>query len=135
MLNATTWTLVLRWRRNTRTLREKILILQFNLTKMVFLNWVTTSLVSRSSPSPQTNNSNLASEQNNPLLNEPSPLARAKEVLAANGSLSEASLLLEAAIQKNDLGVGGYEAWILLGETHSMDEREEAAIRALHTGI
>ncbi len=42
-----------------------------------------------------------------------------------NGSLTEAALLLEAAIQKGDLGVSGYEAWILLGETWSMDEREE----------
>lgn len=68
-------------------------------------------------------------------MNETSPLERAKELLAANGSLSEAALLLEAAIQKNDLGKGGYEAWILLGETHSMDEREEAAIKALQAGV
>lgn len=74
-------------------------------------------------------------EQNNPFIEHPSALARAKELLASNGSLSEAALLLEAAIQQNDLGEGGYEAWILLGETHSMDEREEAAIRALDTGV
>ena len=42
---------------------------------------------------------------------------------------------LEAAIQRNDLGEGGYEAWILLGETRSMDEREEAGMRALTEGV
>ena len=56
-------------------------------------------------------------------------------MLAQNGSLSEAALLLEAAIQHGDLGEGGYEAWILLGETRSMDERDEAAMRALHEGV
>lgn len=68
-------------------------------------------------------------------MNEASPLARAKELLASNGSLTQAALLFEAAIQKGDLGEGGYEAWILLGETHSMDEREESAIRALAAGV
>lgn len=43
--------------------------------------------------------------------------------------------MLEAAIQKGDLGQGGYEAWVLLGEVRSMDEREEAAMRALHEGV
>ena len=76
-----------------------------------------------------------STEQNNPFLSHPSPLAQAKELLSQNGSLTEAALLLEAAIQKNDLGTGGYEAWVLLGETWSMDEREEAAMRALDTGV
>lgn len=56
-------------------------------------------------------------------------------MLAQNGSLSEAARLIEAAIQKGDLGAGGFEAWILLGETRSMDEREEAAMRALREGV
>lgn len=43
--------------------------------------------------------------------------------------------MIEAAIQQGDHGVGGYEAWILLGETRSMDEREEAAMRALSEGV
>jgi peroxin-5 len=76
-----------------------------------------------------------SSESQNPLSSTPSPLERAKELLASNGSLSETSLLLEAAIQQSDFGEGGYEAWILLGETLSMDEKEEAAIRALQTGV
>lgn len=78
-------------------------------------------------------------EQSNPYL-DPSasaqnPLQDAKDLLARNGSLTEAALLLEAAIQKWDLGIGGYEAWILLGETRNMDEREEAGLRALAEGV
>ncbi|KAI0369650.1 TPR-like protein [Pilatotrama ljubarskyi] len=64
-----------------------------------------------------------------------SSLQEAKDLLARNGSLSEAALLLEAAIQHGDLGEGGYEAWILLGETRSMDERDDAAMRALTEGV
>ncbi|KIJ49700.1 hypothetical protein M422DRAFT_28063 [Sphaerobolus stellatus SS14] len=75
-------------------------------------------------------------ESSNPYLAEPSGhLARAKQLLEENGSLTEAALLLEAAIQKGDLGEGGYEAWILLGDTRSMDEREEAGMRALREGV
>ncbi|KAH7924256.1 TPR-like protein [Leucogyrophana mollusca] len=64
-----------------------------------------------------------------------SPLAEAKALLERNGSLSEAALLLEAAIQKGELGEGGYEAWILLGETRNMDEREDLGMRALVEGV
>jgi peroxin-5 len=64
-----------------------------------------------------------------------SPLTDAKMLLEQNGPLSEATLLLEAAIQKGDLGEGGYEAWILLGETRNMDEHEEAGMRALSEGV
>ncbi len=64
-----------------------------------------------------------------------SSLQEAKDLLARNGSLSEAALLLEAAIQNSDLGEGGYEAWILLGETRSMDERDDVAMPALMEGI
>ena len=56
-------------------------------------------------------------------------------MLDQNASLSEIALLLEAAIQKGDLGQGGYEAWILLGETRNMDEREEAGMKALTEGV
>ena len=62
-------------------------------------------------------------------------LDEAKAMLAQNGSLSEAALLLEAAIQKGELGEGGYEAWILLGETRNMDEREDLGMRALAEGV
>lgn len=76
-------------------------------------------------------------EPNNPNLALPGQelLARAKEYLANNGSLSEAALLFEAAIQKGELGEGGYEAWILLGETRSMDEREDIGLLALRQGV
>lgn len=43
--------------------------------------------------------------------------------------------MLEAAIQKGELGEGGYEAWILLGETRSMDEREDVGLLALRQGV
>ena len=62
-------------------------------------------------------------------------MERAKILLAENGSLSEAALMLEAAIQKGELGEGGYEAWILLGEARNMDEREEMGIKALMEGV
>jgi peroxin-5 len=64
-----------------------------------------------------------------------SPLALAKQMLEQNTSLSQVALLLEAAIQKGELGEGGYEAWILLGETRNMDEREEAGMKALTEGV
>jgi peroxin-5 len=64
-----------------------------------------------------------------------SPLALARQMLEQNESLSEVALLLEAAIQKDELGEDGYEAWILLGETRNMDEREEAGMKALTEGV
>jgi len=78
-------------------------------------------------------------EENNkyldPSSSTQSPLALAKQMLEQNASLSEVALLLEAAIQKGELGEGGYEAWILLGETRNMDEREEAGMKALTEGV
>jgi len=43
--------------------------------------------------------------------------------------------MLEAAIQKGELGEGGYEAWVLLGEARNMDEREDMGIKALAEGV
>ena len=62
-------------------------------------------------------------------------LEQARALLRSSGSLTEAALMIEAAIQQGELGEGGYEAWIFLGETRSMDEREEAAMRALKEGV
>lgn len=79
-----------------------------------------------------------STERQNPYLEAPPQeplLERAKALLAQNGSLSEAARMIEAAIQRGDLGAGGFEAWILLGETRSMDEREDAAMRALREGV
>jgi len=64
-----------------------------------------------------------------------SALDEAKALLEHGGPLSEISLLLEAAIQKGELGEGGYETWILLGETKNMDEREDFGVRALAEGV
>lgn len=77
-------------------------------------------------------------DANNKYLESPSTrssLADAKALLEQNGTLSEIALLLEAAIQKDELGEGGYETWILLGEVRNMDEREEAGMRALVEGV
>ncbi|KJA27897.1 hypothetical protein HYPSUDRAFT_130657 [Hypholoma sublateritium FD-334 SS-4] len=77
-------------------------------------------------------------EKNNKYLDPTSSrslLDDAKALLDQNGSLSEAALMLEAAIQQGELGEGGYETWILLGETRNMDEREEAGMRALLEGV
>ena len=77
-------------------------------------------------------------EKNNKYMAEPSNrslLDDAKALLEQNGSLSEAALMIEAAIQKGQLGEGNYEAWILLGETRNMDEQEEVGIRALLEGV
>ena len=43
--------------------------------------------------------------------------------------------MLEAAIQNGEMGEGGYEAWILLGEARNMDEREDTGIKALTEGV
>ncbi|KAF5326212.1 hypothetical protein D9611_000345 [Ephemerocybe angulata] len=76
-------------------------------------------------------------EKTNPYSQSPSRslLGDAKALLEQNGSLSEAALMLEAAIQQGDLGEGGYEAWVLLGETRNMDEREDAGMKALLQGV
>ncbi|THH02071.1 hypothetical protein EW026_g733 [Hermanssonia centrifuga] len=71
----------------------------------------------------------------NPSASTSSYLIDAKALLDAGGSLTEAALMFEAAIQKGDLGEGGYEAWILLGEVRNMDEREEPGMRALMEGV
>lgn len=78
-----------------------------------------------------------SAEKNNKFLESSSRsyLSDAKQLLESNGSLSEAALMLEAAIQRGEYGEGGFEAWILLGETRNMDEREEAGMRALLEGV
>lgn len=77
-------------------------------------------------------------EQNNKHLSHTSSrsfLQDAKNLLESGGSLGEVGLLLEAAIQRGELGEGGYETWLLLGETKSMDEREEPAMQAFSEGV
>ncbi len=95
--------------------------------------------VSTSLPQALTIDTHVILDPNNkylgPTTSTRSPLADAKYLLDNNGSLSEATLLLEAAIQKGELGEGGYEAWILLGDTRTMDEHEDAGMRALLEGV
>jgi peroxin-5 len=94
----------------------------------LFSSCFKTSLIT-STPCPEKENKYLDPSLNQSLLQD------AKDLLSQNGSLSEAGLLLEAAIQKGELGEGGYETWILLGETRNMDEREEAGMKALMEGV
>lgn len=76
-------------------------------------------------------------EKNNQYVNKPNTsLSKAKEMLASGQvSLSEVARMFEAAIQEGDLGEGGYEAWILLGEVRSMDEREGPGLAAFREGV
>lgn len=76
-------------------------------------------------------------ETNNPCVNDPNTsLSKAKEMLSSGqASLSEVARMFEAAIQQGDLGEGGYEAWIILGEVRSMDEREDLGLTALKEGV
>ncbi|KAF8713741.1 Tetratricopeptide repeat, partial [Rhizoctonia solani] len=81
-------------------------------------------------------------DEKNPHLEEQgdprSFLDDAKAILAhpsGTGSLREAGLLLEAAIQRGQLGEGGYESWVLLGEVRGMDEREAEGLIALREGV
>jgi len=88
-----------------------------------------TSITTRDTKLTEKNNKYMAEPSNRSLLDD------AKALLEQNGSLSEAALMIEAAIQKGQLGEGNYEAWILLGETRNMDEQEEVGIRALLEGV
>lgn len=84
----------------------------------------------------------------NPFLTHPDPLAEGLKLLADGGSLSDATLLFEAATQRSvEGGTGGEadevsrearersEAWRRLGEAHAMNEMEVPAIRALEKAI
>jgi peroxin-5 len=63
-------------------------------------------------------------------------LSTAKALLASpTPSLTHVALMLEAAIQQNDLGEEGYEAWVLLGEVLGMDEKEESGLLALREAV
>jgi peroxin-5 len=71
---------------------------------------------------------------NNPFLSNPTftLLATAKSLLMSpSSSLPEISLMLEGAIRQGDLGRHGWEAWLLLGEVETMNERPEQGLSAL----
>lgn len=91
-------------------------------------------------------------EQGNPHSAEPNTLQRALSLLQSGGSLTEATLLLEATLssgtaaeqalspssQQNEgiptLAGGEAAVWVLLGQIQAMDEKEVAAVRALEEG-
>lgn len=56
------------------------------------------------------------------------PFAEGQRLLREGGPLSEPALAFEAAAQQAPHNA---KAWLWLGYTHAMDEKEEAAIRAL----
>ncbi|KAI8967554.1 hypothetical protein BDF20DRAFT_829366 [Mycotypha africana] len=71
-------------------------------------------------------------EVNNPFLNHPDPLAEGLQLLESGGSLSNAAMAFEAAVQKDP---GNSEAWTHLGNVQAQNEKEEPAIRALERAI
>jgi peroxin-5 len=68
----------------------------------------------------------------NPYLTSPDPLAEGMRLLDNGGSLSEAALAFEAAVQKDP---GNSQAWMHLGNVQAQNEKEEPAIRALEKAI
>ncbi|KAF9978488.1 Peroxisomal membrane signal receptor PTS1 [Actinomortierella ambigua] len=71
-------------------------------------------------------------EPNNPYLNHPNPLEEGARLVAQGGSLSEAALCFEAAVQKDG---NNSHAWMMLGNTQAQNEKEEPAIRALERAV
>jgi hypothetical protein len=92
----------------------------------------------------------IVTAQENPHANNQQSLKQALHILSTGGSLTEAALLLEAALssgtaaqqasQLSESGgqtllAGGEAAvWTLLGQTQAMDEKETSAVRALEEG-
>jgi peroxin-5 len=72
-------------------------------------------------------------EPNNAYLNHADPLAEAKRLLQEGGTLQQASLAFEAALQKEHRESS--EVWLALGELQAEIEKETAAIRALEQAI
>lgn len=113
-------------------------------------SWETTSLVSLSIASHGVHLIPSVA-QDNPHANDAHSLQRALDILSAGGSLTEACLLLEAALASGTaeaqaaqlsaeqgsasmLAGGEAAVWTLLGQTQAMDEKETAAVRALEEG-
>lgn len=71
-------------------------------------------------------------ETHNPFLTHPDPMSEGMRLLDQGGSLSEAALAFEAALQTNP---GNSEAWMHLGNVQAQNEKEEPAIRALEKAI
>lgn len=71
-------------------------------------------------------------EQNNPYLSYGDPLAVGVEILDTQGSLSQAALAFEAAVQRDpDNSI----AWQYLGQTQAENEKEIPAVAALQKSV
>ncbi|KAF9930776.1 Peroxisomal membrane signal receptor PTS1 [Linnemannia zychae] len=71
-------------------------------------------------------------EPNNPYLTHPDPMAEGIRLTEEGGSLSEAALAFEAAVQQDDTNS---RAWMMLGNVQAQNEKEEPAIRALEKAV
>ncbi|GAB5590485.1 Peroxisomal membrane signal receptor PTS1 [Umbelopsis nana] len=71
-------------------------------------------------------------EIENPFMSHPDPISEGLRLLEQGGSLSEAALAFEAAVQKAPLDS---QAWMHLGNTQAQNEKEEPAIRALEKAV
>ncbi|WFD28715.1 Peroxisomal membrane signal receptor PTS1 [Malassezia nana] len=82
-------------------------------------------------------------EAYNPYLSHASPYAEGVRLVENNGSLTDATLLFEAATQRKSSGNGEIKftheersrAWQKLGECHAMNEHENKAIQALEEAV
>jgi peroxin-5 len=71
-------------------------------------------------------------EPNNPYLKHINPFQEGLRLMEEGGSLSEAALAFEAAVQKDE---NISDAWMWLGNAQAQNEKEEAAIRALQKAV
>ncbi|KAG0012383.1 Peroxisomal membrane signal receptor PTS1 [Entomortierella chlamydospora] len=71
-------------------------------------------------------------ETNNPYLTHPDPMAEGIRLTEQGGSLSEAALAFEAAVQQDE---NNSRAWMMLGNVQAQNEKEEPAIRALEKAV
>jgi peroxin-5 len=71
-------------------------------------------------------------EPNNHYLTHPDPMTEGIRLTEEGGSLSEAALAFEAAVQQDD---SNSRAWMMLGNVQAQNEKEEPAIRALERAV
>ncbi|RKP08330.1 hypothetical protein THASP1DRAFT_15821 [Thamnocephalis sphaerospora] len=72
-------------------------------------------------------------ETDNQYLQHPNPFAEAQRLRDEGGSLTEAALALEAAVQGTESA--NANAWRQLGEVQAENEKESAAVRALERAL
>ncbi|KAI9364495.1 hypothetical protein DFJ73DRAFT_809693 [Zopfochytrium polystomum] len=71
-------------------------------------------------------------ESDNPNLSHPDPLAEGLRLLNEGGSLSQAAMAFEAAVQRNP---DDSTAWMYLGQVQAENEKEGPAIAALQRSV